>query len=113
MQIFIMYLFFTISGLILMKIGGNDLSLNINSGKFQLSIGFVLIVAFFMYGVSFLIWSRIVAKNDLTYIMPISSAIINILSIISGILIFKESLSIVQIIGIIVTVIGIILINIK
>lgn len=113
MIIYITYILFTIGGLILMKIGGNQLSLNINKQMLGLSIGWILILAFAMYGVSFLIWSRIVTKNDLTYIMPITSAITNVLSVIAGIIIFKENLSIIQIAGIAVTILGIIMINIK
>ena len=113
MKTYIAYIFFTMSGLILMKLGGGQLDLGVNDGKFEFTIGFKLLVAFLMYGVSFLIWSGIVAKSNLTYIVPLSSAIINVLSVIVGIMIFNESLSIKQIAGIIVASIGIVLMNLK
>ena len=111
MTTYILYILFTMSGLILMKLGGGQLNLGIKDGMFEANIGFKLLVAFFMYGISFLIWSRIVAQNDLTYIVPLSSAIVNILSVIVGIFIFKESLSTMQIVGIIVATIGVVMMN--
>ena len=79
----------------------------------RFSIGFKLLFAFIIYGISFLLWSGIVARNELTYIVPISSAIVNILTVILGILIFKEHLTLIQIIGIGITVIGFVLMNWK
>ena len=78
-----------------------------------LSIGFKLLFAFIVYGISFLLWSAIVARNDLTYIVPISSAIVNIATVIIGILIFREHLTLVQIVGIGITVLGVVLMNWK
>ena len=113
MTTYILYILFTMSGLILMKLGGGQLNLGIKDGMFEATIGFKLLVAFIMYGISFLIWSNIVAQNDLTYIVPLSSAIVNILSVIVGIFIFKESLSTMQIVGIIVATIGVAMMNFK
>lgn len=113
MKMFVIYIIFTIGGLILMKLGGGQLSFGFKDGMIKGTIGVKLLLAFIMYGISFIVWSSIVAKNDLTYIMPIASAIVNILSVIVGVLIFKEVLSTTQVLGIIIATIGIIMMNIK
>lgn len=113
MRTYIAYIFFTISGLTLMKMGGGQLSIGIKEGIFQFNLGVRLLMAFMMYGVSFILWSRIVAASDLTYIMPVSSAVVNILTLIVGIIIFKETMSIMQVIGMVVVTLGIVMMNIK
>lgn len=113
MKTYILYIFFTMSGLILMKLGGGQLNLGVKDGRFEFAIGFKLFIAFIMYAISFIIWSNIIAKSDLTYIVPLSSAITNILSVIVGIFLFKESLSMMQIVGIVVATVGIVMMNFK
>lgn len=112
MKTYIAYIFFTISGLILMKLGGGQMNIAFKDGVFNMSLGIKLIFAFIMYGTSFLLWTGIVAKNDLGYIVPLTSAITNIITVIIGILIFSESINIYKIFGIVLATVGVILMNI-
>lgn len=113
MKAYVAYIFFTISGLILMKLGGTQISIAFRDGIFNMSLGIKLILALMMYGISFLFWTGIVAKNDLGYIVPLTSAITNIITVVVGILIFSESISFSKVIGIILATLGVILMNIK
>lgn len=113
MKTYLAYIFFTISGLILMKLGGGQINIAFKDGIFNLSLGVKLIAAFIMYGTSFLLWTSIVAKNDLGYIVPLTSAITNIITVIIGIYIFSESISVYKIIGIVLATFGVILMNVK
>lgn len=113
MRIFIVYIFFTISGLIFMKLGAGQIGFGFKEGMFTGKIGSKLLLSFVLYGISFIIWSGIVAKNDLTYIVPFASAVVNILSVAIGVWLFKEVLSVTQILGIIIATIGVIMMNIK
>jgi uncharacterized membrane protein len=54
-----------------------------------------------------------VVKNDLSFIVPFSSAIVNVLSVILGVLIFREYLNTYKIIGIAMAIIGVVLMNYK
>lgn len=113
MKVYLLYIICTLTGLVLMKLSEGSMAITVKDGIFGFSIGFKLLFAFIIYGISFLLWSGIVARNELTYIVPISSAIVNISTVVLGVLIFKEYLTLVQIIGIGITVIGVVLMNWK
>lgn len=109
----IVYIVLAISGLVLMKIGGNTGTLSLAQGEFIFSMNFVSLFGFVSYIASFLLFTNIVVKFDLSYIMPISSGIIQVLTLLSGYLIFKEKVSINGIIGVSFVILGIIVMNIK
>lgn len=102
------YLIFTTMGITLMKLGGNSISLGFkNSLSFK--IGYVTILGFLCYIVSFLLWQRLLVSYDLSKIVPITTGISQILIIIIGILIFKENVSASSWLGIILIISGVIL----
>lgn len=109
----VLYIILTILGLVLMKLGGNTGTLSIEQSTFNFSINFISLLGFVSYIASFLLFTNIVVKFDLSYITPITSGIIQVLTLLSGILIFKENVSVNGIIGIILVIIGIIVMNIK
>lgn len=113
MKTYLAYIFFTISGLILMKLGGNHMNIAFKEGIFNINLGIKIIIAFIMYAISFLLWTNIIANNDLGYIVPVTSAIINIITLIVGIYIFSENISMYKIIGMILATLGVLLMNIK
>lgn len=113
MWLYISYIVFSMCGVILMKIGGGQFSVNILDGALQAKIGLKIILAMLTYATSFLLWMVILNKNNLSFIMPLTAAITNILAVISGIIIFKEQLTSYQLIGIIIASIGIVVMNIK
>ena len=92
----ISYLILTVLGLVLMKIGG-----------------LISLLGFISYILSFLLFTNLIVKFDLSYIMPISSGITQVLTLLSGYLLFKEKITINGIIGVSLVIIGIIVINIK
>lgn len=110
---FVAYIFFTVGGLFLMKLSGQPISFALQNGTFHLDINGKMILALVMYASSFLIWTGIVAKNDLSFIVPFSSAIVNTLSILLGILIFQEDLNMHKIIGGVLAISGVMLMNYK
>lgn len=110
---YIIYIFLTILGLVLMKLGGGDINFSIENSIIRINLGTKIILAFLVCGVSYILWSRIVYKNDLGYIVPMTSAITNIITMIIGILMFNENFNIYKIIGIVLATVGIILINVK
>ena len=112
--IIILYLIFTVGGLVLVKMGSDSINLAITNGVFNFSMGIKAIIGFISYIVSFLIYTfYIIRKFDLSYIYPIIAGITQVLVIVAGVLIFKERLSIPGIIGIILVIIGIVCLNIK
>ena len=109
----IVYIILTILGLVLMKLGGNTGTLSIEQSTFNFTINFISLLGFVSYIASFLLFTNIVVKFDLSYITPITSGIIQVLTLLAGILIFKENVSINGIIGIIFVILGIVVMNIK
>lgn len=107
------YLVLTLAGLILMKKGGNPGTLNINDGEINLGMSIVSMVGFLCYILSFFLFTRIVVMFDLSYIMPICTGIVQILTLVASYSIFKEEISKQGIIGASLVIIGIIIMNFK
>ena len=107
------YLILTLSGLILMKKGGNPGSLAIENGNANFGISLVSLVGLVCYLCSFLLFTRIVVMFDLSYIMPICTGIVQVLTLVASKIIFKETISTYGIIGASLVIIGIVVMNWK
>lgn len=107
------YIILTITGLVLMKLGGNTGTIEISGFDFNFSMSFISLLGFISYILSFLLFTNIVVKFNLSYIMPITSGLIQVLTLISGFFIFKENISVNGIIGAGLVISGIVVMNIK
>ncbi len=103
----VIYMFFTTSGLTFMKLGGDSLKLGLKDG-FSLSMGWKTFVGFLLYLVSFVLWQKLLVKYDLSVMVPIVTGIIQIIILIIGYTIFKESFNVISLIGALIIVVGII-----
>lgn len=113
MILVILYILLTITGLVLMKLGGNTGSILIENMRFSFTMNFISLIGFISYILSFLLFTNIVVKFDLSYIMPITSGLIQVLTLLSGFFIFNEVISTKGIIGASLVICGIIVMNIK
>ena len=109
----LIYLLLSISGLILMKLGGNSGTLVLKEGTITFGINWISAIGFVCYICSFLLFTKIVIMFDLSYIMPIVTGIVQILTLVSAFVIFKEKMSSQGIIGAIIIIAGIIIMNFK
>lgn len=107
------YIILTIIGLVLMKLGGNTGTIAISGLDFSFSMSFISLLGFISYILSFLLFTNIVVKFNLSYITPITSGLIQIFTLISGFFIFKENISVNGIIGAGLVISGIVVMNIK
>lgn len=64
-----------------------------------------------MYGLSFLVYIYLISKFELSYIIPVTAAVIYILVFVASFTIFHESISWMKIIGIILIVSGLVVLN--
>lgn len=110
---FIAYIFFTVTGLFMMKFSGTPIDFGLNEGSFYFNISLKMASAMLFYLISFLLWTGIVAKNDLSYIVPFSSAIVNILSAGMGIFIFHEPVNVYKAIGMAMAILGVVIMNLS
>lgn len=109
----ILYLILTISGLILMKMGGNSGEIAVKEGVFNFNISVISAIGFVCYICSFLLFTKIILMFDLSYIMPISTGIVQILTLVASYMIFKEEMTWQSVVGASVVIVGILLMNWK
>lgn len=105
------YLVCTTCGLIFMKLGGNPGAFSFNEGTIGFTMNWISAIGFVSYLISFLLFTRIVVTFDLSYIYPIVTGIVQIITLIASKVIFKENFSIQGIIGASIIIIGIIIMN--
>ena len=104
----LIYLFCTTGGITFMKLGGDSLKLSIGK-TFSFSMNWQTLLGFFLYLISFLLWQRLIVKYDLSIMVPIVTGIVQVLVLVIGHFIFKDSLNIVQGIGALLIITGIII----
>lgn len=107
----VVYLLFTTSGMFFMKAGGDSLSLLFSKGL-EFKIGYLSLVGFVCYGISFLLWQKLLVTYDLSYIVPLTMGIIQIITLVIGVAAFQESISWVNVMGVFCIVVGVILVGV-
>ncbi len=109
----VIYLMLSISGLVFMKLGGNPGTLAVKEGNINFGMNIVSGIGFICYIGSFLLFTRIVIMFDLSYIFPICTGIVQVITLIISYYVFKENISLYGIFGASLVIIGIIIMNIK
>ena len=109
----LIYLVLTLSGLILMKKGGNPGSFSVSEGNANFGISLISLAGLVCYLCSFLLFTRIVVMFDLSYIMPICTGIVQVLTLVASKFIFKENITTAGIIGASLVIVGIVVMNWK
>ena len=107
------YLILTISGLILMKLGGNSGTIAVANKELTFGISLISALGFICYIASFILYTKIIMMFDLSYIVPITTGIAQILTLVASSFILKEEISIKGIIGACIIIAGIIIMNWK
>ena len=116
MKIFLvaLYLILTVSGLILYKYGANkDFTFSIAKGNLNLKLNIISIIGLLCYMCSFLLYMLILPKFNISFIMPLTSAVTYISTFILSIMILKETVTANGIIGAIVILVGIVIMNMR
>lgn len=99
------YMILSLSGLTFIKLGGQSHVLGIHIGHFVISLK--TFIGIFFYGLSFLLYTFVISRMQLSIIMPLLTAINCIAIVAIGISFFKEVINLGQIIGISIIVIGV------
>lgn len=105
------YLVLTLSGLVLMKLGGNTGSFAMQDGNINFGISPISLIGFICYIGSFFLYTRMVVMFDLSYITPICTGIVQILTLVASKVIFKENITIQGIVGASIIIIGLLVMN--
>lgn len=110
--LFGLYVVLASSGLILFKIGSNSSVVNFIKG-INISFSWQALIGIVCYFFSFILWLIIVSKTKLSWAFPLSVGLINTVILIASSVIFKEQISWVQIVGVLLITAGLALIGIK
>lgn len=109
----LIYVILTILGLILMKLGQNTGTISVNQGEVLFSINYISLLGLISYILSFLLYTRIIVNFNLSFIVPVTAGIVQLLTLGLGIILFNETISKLSIIGVTLVIVGIVIMNIK
>lgn len=99
-------------GLVLLKLGSQSGALvEFIDGKPSFNVGVFAILGIVLYGLSFLLYTYLIAKNDLGYIIPVSTALVYIGIFLASFIVFKEPFTALKVIGILLILGGVVLLN--
>ena len=109
----IFYLFFTVGGLIFIKLGSEGMSFSFKAQQLNISLNYYLILGLIFYGISFVLWTILLRGNKLSYIVPITTGLSQILIVLSSAAIFNERITPLKVIAVVIIVFGVILLNLN
>jgi multidrug transporter EmrE-like cation transporter len=109
-----LYILTTSSALIALKWGSSSGSpIQVVNSKLHLNLNPYVIVGIALYGTSFLLYTFLISKYDLGYIIPLTTAFVYVLIFFASFFIFKELFTVFKITGIFLILMGIVLLNLK
>ncbi len=109
-----LYILSTSGGLILLKLGSaTGAVIEFIGGKLSFNMSLLNIIGILLYGLSFMLYIYLIAKNDLGYIIPLTTALVYIIIFVASFIIFKESFTLIKVIAIILIMGGVLLITHK
>lgn len=103
--LFLLYIILSSSGLVLFKLGTSNA--NVLFSVLGINISLKMMIGAVCYVFSFVLWLYIVSKMNLTVAMPLSVALVNTLVVVESCLVLKEKISVMQGIGIFITILGV------
>ncbi|KAI4446008.1 hypothetical protein C823_000525 [Eubacterium plexicaudatum ASF492] len=114
MKIILLYVIFSVSGLLMLKIGAvKGLELQVVSGKILFTINAFLLIGICFYIISFIMSLIAMKSTDLSVFYPISAGLIYVLICFFSYVLLNEKITISQIIGIVFILSGVLLINLN
>lgn len=109
-----LYVLFSVSGVVFFKMGSADaMTLEVSRSNFSVQISWLSVIGLASYVISFLIYMGLVSKNDLSYLMPVVTGAVYLLTMCASVLIFKERIQCFQLLGSVLILAGLILMNVK
>lgn len=108
------YVILAVFGVILFKLGAEkEILVSISNGMFNFKISFISLLGLLCYVCSFLLYMFLISNYDLTYIVPVTTGVIQVATIAMAVMIFKETLTVSKIAGTVLILIGVAIINFK
>jgi len=96
----ILYVILTVSGLILFKHGSIYTNIGIiTNGILNLQLSFSSIIGILCYLSSFFVYLLLISKNTITFLMPVMTGIVYISVLTASVLILKEKITLISVLG--------------
>jgi drug/metabolite transporter (DMT)-like permease len=111
----LIYVCISVGGLVLFKLGTSrqPIGFSLNRGDLSFNISVLSILGLFLYLISFFMYMFLLTKFDLSYIAPLATALAYTFTIASSVIVFKETISKLNIVGLVLLLVGIIFVNLK
>jgi drug/metabolite transporter (DMT)-like permease len=110
----VIYVFLSVSGLVLFKLGANSLQIGIiTKGILSLQLSFTSLIGICCYLGSFIIYLFLISKNTLSFFMPVMTGIVYISVLTASVFILKEKITPISLVGSLFILIGVILMVFK
>lgn len=108
------YICLTIAGVVLFKLGTQkEFVVSISAGVFNLKMSLLSILGLICYLCSFLMYMFLISQFDISYIVPVTTGIVQVATFILAILIFKECVTVPKVVATALILIGVVIMNIK
>ena len=109
-----LYVLATSAALVVLKVSSNHgAPLQIIDGRAHFNLNWQTVLGICLYGLSFLLYTYLISKFDLGYIIPLTTALVYIIIFSASFIIFKEAFTVFKVIGIALIVVGLIFLNLK
>lgn len=110
--IFLLYVAASALGMVLIKYGGRFSGFQLGNHTVSLQVHSLFVIGILLYVLSFILWIYILQKFQLSFISPVAYGLTFISIAILSIIVFKESMTILQIVGIVLIISGVFLASI-
>lgn len=112
--ILLLYVLTSSFGLIALKLGSKTgAPISFVNSRLNLNLTGWAITGLTLYVISFVLYTYLISKHDLGYIVPLTTALVYTLIFGASFFLFKETFTVIKVMGIIAIFIGIVLLNIK
>lgn len=115
MQKYILIIIYTVlgvSGMTMLRLGAQShASLNITKAFVGIEFSWVSLCGVFLYGLSFLLYTLLISRYELSYLFPMLTAMTYMGILATSIFVFHESFSAMKILGSLLVLVGVILLN--
>lgn len=114
MKIILLYVMFSVSGLLMLKMGAvKGLELQLLGGKIQLTINTFLLIGICFYIIAFMMSLIAMKSMDLSVFYPISAGLVYVFICFFSYVLLNEKITISQIIGTVFILLGVLLMNLN
>ncbi len=110
----VLYIIFAVSGSTLIKLGSSNTIKSFLTIPFvNMNVSFISLIGFIAYALSFVCYTILLSKFELSFISPLTVGIVYVLLMVTAFVFFKEPITVTKLLGSSLILIGVLLIVMK